>query len=163
MTNTEIINKYSVYNHINTEEIKQNINKVLQVFEINEQKELQSINIKPVMNGKKVDITDEDGFTTVTSRTKQKKVINKYKDTSKLKAKGHVPFTTSSSSSSSIHSMNNNANLTDNTDESSTNSHKRKKYELTNFYSFQKREQKENVLLSLRKKFELDKEKILEI
>ena len=45
-------------------------------------------------------------------------------------------------------------------EESTVGSKKRKAYELTNFYSFQKRESKENILLQLRKKFEQDKEKI---
>lgn len=124
----------------------------LKLFEEQEKHQLKNSN---PLRGADQPAMDEDGFEIVKARKKKRSVSGRThikrvssalaEHTRQTQALQHIDTSTIASSKDDVPVASNK---------------KRKAYELTNFYSFQKRESKENILLQLRKKFEQDKEKI---
>lgn len=151
----EILGMFQTYSHpgqglaAHNSELKERIEETLRLFEEQEHHQLHVLN-DGHRKGTDVPAMDDDGFTTVKVRRKQK-LTNK-------------PITrVGSASAQALQQLDTNyvpPAPTEGAQESAKDRKKRKNYELENFYAFQKREKKQDVLLSLREKFEADKAKI---
>lgn len=155
-TTQEILSMFQTYSHpgqglaLHNAAMKERIEETMQLFEEQEHHKLHVLN-DGHRKGSDVSAMDDDGFTTVKVRRKQK-LTNR------------TPGQTGSSFAQSLQQIDTNQRAAAASDGTATESakdrKKRKNYELENFYAFQKREKKQDVLASLRAKFEEDKAKI---
>jgi len=153
-TSQEILSMFQTYSHpgrglaAHNLAMKERIEETLKLFEEQEHHKLHVLN-DGHKKGTDVSSMDDDGFTTVKVRRKQKLTNKAQSQTGSATAQYLQHLDTSVAPP-----------VEDAAPENAKDRKKRKNYELENFYAFQKREKKQDVLLSLREKFEEDKAKI---